>query len=45
VSNELVDTIKAYLNGDVSKLKWLIEFRITRSRFDARMQTKKKMMN
>jgi hypothetical protein len=26
---ELVDTIKDYLNGDESKLKWLIEFRIT----------------
>jgi hypothetical protein len=26
---ELVDTIKAYLDGDESKLKWLIDFRIT----------------
>lgn len=25
---ELVETLKAYLNGDDSKLKWLIEFRI-----------------
>lgn len=25
---ELVDTIRAYLNGDTSKLKWLIEFKI-----------------
>ena len=25
---ELVDTVKAYLDGDTSKLKWLIDFRI-----------------
>lgn len=28
-SGELAETIKSYLNGDTSKLKWLIEFRIT----------------
>jgi hypothetical protein len=28
---ELVETIKSYLDGDRSKLKWLIEFRITRA--------------
>ena len=27
--DELVQSIKAYLEGDMSKLKWLIEFRIT----------------
>ena len=26
---ELADTVKAYLDGDKSKLKWLIEFKIT----------------
>jgi hypothetical protein len=25
---DLVETLKAYLDSDVSKLKWLIEFRI-----------------
>jgi hypothetical protein len=25
---DLVETLKAYLEGDVSKLKWLIEFRV-----------------
>lgn len=25
---ELVETLQAYLNGDTSKLKWLVEFRI-----------------
>ena len=26
---ELVETVSAYLDGDTSKLKWLIQFRIT----------------
>lgn len=29
---DLVETIKAHLNGDESKLKWLIDFRITSAR-------------
>ena len=28
---ELADTVKAYLTGDRSKLKWLIEFSITQA--------------
>jgi len=28
-SAELAETVKSYLNGDISKLKWLIEFRIS----------------
>jgi hypothetical protein len=28
-SAELAETVKSYLNGDVSKLKWLIEFQIS----------------
>jgi hypothetical protein len=28
---ELVDTLDAYIKGDTSKLKWLIDFKITKA--------------
>jgi hypothetical protein len=29
--NELAETLEAYIGGDRSKLKWLIDFRITKN--------------
>jgi hypothetical protein len=28
-STELAETVKSYLNGDITRLKWLIDFRIS----------------